>query len=249
MNSSQFDPAAAAAPADQSRLPHGIAGAAVPVITIDGPTASGKGTVAHRVAQTLGFGVLDSGALYRLTALAVLQRGVDPADVDAVEQAARALEVVFHPAGVTLEGAEVADLIRQEHVGNLASLLAPNPGVRAALLERQRAFRQAPGLVADGRDMGTIVFPDAPLKIFLIADVRARAERRCKQLIEKGISANLDDLLRDMRERDARDTGRSVAPLVAAHDAHVVDSSDLTIDQTVQAILDLWSAVCRDRCG
>ena len=219
--------------------------AAAPVITIDGPTASGKGTVAHRVATALGFGVLDSGALYRLTALAVLQRGLDPADAAAVEAAARSLEVVFHPNGVTLAGAEVSDLIRQEHVGNLASRLAPYPVVRAALLERQRAFRQPPGLVADGRDMGTIVFPDAPLKIFLVADVRARAERRCKQLIEKGISANLEDLLRDMRERDARDTGRAVAPLVAAQDAHVVDSSNLTIDQTVQAILDLWSPVRR----
>ena len=115
--------------------------------------------------------------------------------------------------------------------------------MRAALLDRQRAFRQAPGLVADGRDMGTIVFPDAPLKIFLIADVRARAERRCKQLIEKGISANLEDLLKDMRERDARDMQRTVAPLVPAQDAHVVDSSHLTIDQTVQVIIDLWSAV------
>jgi cytidylate kinase len=135
----------------------------------------------------------------------------------------------------------VAQVIRQEHVGNLASRLAPNPKLRAALLGRQRAFRQAPGLVADGRDMGTIVFPKAELKIFLIADVRARAERRAKQLIEKGISANLENLLADMRARDARDTERSVAPLVPAKDAHVVDSSTLTIDQTVQSILDLWS--------
>ena len=237
----------------QSRTPgaNAMSGAAgadalAPVITIDGPTASGKGTVAHRVATALGFGVLDSGALYRLTALTVLQHGIDPADALALEQAARSLRVAFHPHGVTLDGTEVSDLIRQEHVGNLASRLAPDPGVRAALLDRQRAFRQPPGLVADGRDMGTIVFPDALLKIFLVADVRARAERRCKQLIEKGISANLDDLLRDMRERDARDTGRAVAPLVAAQDAHVVDSSNLTIDQTVQAILDLWFLVRRE---
>jgi len=231
----------APAPSGAAKAAGRDAGTVAPVITIDGPTASGKGTVAHRVATALGFGVLDSGALYRLTALAVLQCGVDPTDVVALEQVARTLQVVFHPNGVTLAGAEASDLIRQEHVGNLASRLAPNPGVRAALLERQRAFRRPPGLVADGRDMGTIVFPDAPLKIFLVADVRARAERRCKQLIEKGISANLDDLLRDMRERDARDMGRAVAPLVAAKDAHVVDSSNLTIDQTVQAILDLWS--------
>ena len=135
----------------------------------------------------------------------------------------------------------MSEVIRQEHVGNLASRLAPNPKLRAALLSRQRAFRLAPGLVADGRDMGTIVFPDAQVKIFLIADVQARAQRRAKQLIEKGISANLQDLLADMRARDARDTQRSVAPLIAAKDAHVVDSSTLTIDQTVQSILGLWS--------
>ena len=215
----------------------------VPVITIDGPTASGKGTVAHRVAQALGWGVLDSGALYRLTALSVLQRGGDPADPQAVAHIAGSLEVVFHAQGILLEGREVSELIRQEEVGNLASRLAPNPALRAALLERQRAFRRPPGLVADGRDMGTIVFQDADLKIFLVADVRARAQRRCKQLIEKGISANLEDLLADMRERDARDIERAVAPLLPAQDAHVVDSSTLTIEQTVQSILDLWSRV------
>jgi cytidylate kinase len=216
---------------------------AVPVITIDGPTASGKGTVAHRVAQALGWGVLDSGALYRLTALSVLQRGGDSADPQAVARIAESLEVVFHAKGILLEGREVSELIRQEEVGNLASRLAPNPALRAALLERQRAFRRPPGLVADGRDMGTIVFQDADLKIFLVADVRARAQRRCKQLIDKGISANLEDLLADMRERDARDIERAVAPLLPAQDAHVVDSSTLTIEQTVQSILDLWSRV------
>ncbi len=216
---------------------------AVPVITIDGPTASGKGTVAHRVAQALGWGVLDSGALYRLTALSVLQSGGDSADPQAVARIAESLEVVFHAKGILLEGREVSELIRQEEVGNLASRLAPNPALRTALLERQRAFRRPPGLVADGRDMGTIVFQDADLKIFLVADVRARAQRRCKQLIEKGISANLEDLLADMRERDARDIERAVAPLLPAQDAHVVDSSTLTIEQTVQSILDLWSRV------
>ena len=213
----------------------------IPVITIDGPTASGKGTVAQRVASALGWTVLDSGALYRLTALAVLQQGIDPADEAGVADIATRLDVQFGPDEIWLSGQSVAEVIRQEHVGNLASRLAPNPQLRAALLGRQRAFRQAPGLVADGRDMGTIVFPKAELKIFLIADVRARAERRAKQLIEKGISANLENLLADMRARDARDTQRSVAPLVAAKDAHVVDSSTLTIDQTVQSILDLWS--------
>ena len=215
----------------------------VPVITIDGPTASGKGTVAHRVASALGWSVLDSGALYRLTALAVLESGIDPSDHEAVASVPARLKIQFHPAGVLLDGREVAERIRHEEIGNLASRIAPIPALRAALLDRQRAFRVAPGLVADGRDMGTIVFTDAPLKIFLVADVEARAQRRCNQLIEKGISANLEDLLKDMRERDARDMQRSVAPLVPAQDAHVVDSSHLTIDQTVQAIMDLWSAV------
>ncbi len=213
----------------------------IPVITIDGPTASGKGTVAQRVASALGWAVLDSGALYRLTALAVQQQDIDPIDETAVADVASRLDVQFRPNQVLLGGRDVSELIRQEHVGNLASRLASYPKLRAALLGRQRAFRQAPGLVADGRDMGTIVFPDAEIKIFLIANVQARAERRAKQLIEKGIPANLEDLLADMRARDARDTERSVAPLVAAKDAHVVDSSTLTIDQTVQSILDLWS--------
>ena len=214
---------------------------AIPVITIDGPTASGKGTVAQRVASALGWGVLDSGALYRLTALAVQQQAIDPENETAVADLAATLDVQFRPNEILLGGQDVSEVIRQEHVGNLASRLAPNPKLRAALLSRQRAFRLAPGLVADGRDMGTIVFQDAQVKIFLIADVQARAQRRAKQLIEKGISANLQDLLADMRARDARDTQRSVAPLVAAKDAHVVDSSTLTIDQTVQSILDLWS--------
>jgi len=217
--------------------------AVAPVITIDGPTASGKGTVAHAVASRLGWGVLDSGALYRLTALAVLQNDVDPADAQAVAKVAQALQVEFHPNGVRLAQQEVSALIRQEPVGNLASRLAPDPLLREALLGRQRAFRTGAGLVADGRDMGTIVFQDANLKIFLVADVLARAQRRRKQLIEKGISANLEDLLADMRERDARDIERAVAPLIPAHDAHVVDSSHLTAEQTVQTILDLWSRV------
>lgn len=214
-----------------------------PVITIDGPTASGKGTVAHRVAAALGWNVLDSGALYRLTALSILRNNIAPENDQAVARTAQSLDVVFHPQGILMAGQEVSEEIRQERVGNLASHIAPNPALRAALLARQRAFRVMPGLVADGRDMGTVVFEDAPLKIFLVADVSARAERRCKQLIEKGISANLEDLLRDMRERDARDINRAVAPLVAAPDAHTVDSSNLTIEQTVQSILDLWSAV------
>ena len=218
----------------------------VPVITIDGPTASGKGTVAHRVAKALGWDVLDSGALYRLTALAALNRGLSAEDEPAVARVAETLDVRFEGPHVYLEGADVGHEIRREEVGNFASRVAAFPGVRQALLERQRAFRVAPGLVADGRDMGTVVFPDAPLKVFLVADVVARAQRRCKQLIEKGISANLDDLLRDMRERDARDMGRATAPLAPAADAHVLDSSDLTIAETVQAILDFWKNAAAD---
>ncbi|CAP42228.1 (d)CMP kinase [Bordetella petrii] len=216
------------------------AGAPVPVIAIDGPTASGKGTVAHRVAKALGWAVLDSGALYRLTALAALNRGLAAEDEAGVAGVARGLDARFEGRHIYLEGVEVGEAIRQERVGNFASRIAAYPAVRQALLERQRAFRVPPGLVADGRDMGTVVFPDAALKVFLVADVEARAERRCKQLIEKGISAKLSDLLRDMRERDARDTQRSAAPLVPAADAHVLDSSNLTIEQTVQAVLDFW---------
>ncbi|WP_088157635.1 (d)CMP kinase [Achromobacter xylosoxidans] len=218
----------------------------VPVITIDGPTASGKGTVAHRVAKALGWAVLDSGALYRLTALAALNRGLSAEDEPGVARVAETLDVRFEGPHVYLEGVDVGHEIRREEVGNFASRVAAFPGVRQALLERQRAFQVAPGLVADGRDMGTVVFPDAPLKVFLVADVVARAQRRCKQLIEKGISANLDDLLRDMRERDARDMGRTTAPLAPAADAHVLDSSDLTVAETVQAILDFWKNAAAD---
>jgi cytidylate kinase len=225
------------------------ASALAPVIAIDGPTASGKGTVAHGVARRLGWVVLDSGALYRLTALATLDRGISPEDEAAVAEIARTLPVRFEGARIYLDAREVGYDIRQERVGNVASRVAAFAPVRQALLERQRAFRRAPGLVADGRDMGTVVFPDAALKIFLVADVAARAERRRKQLMEKGISANLDDLLRDMRERDARDTQRTVAPLVAAEDARVLDSSRMTVQETVQAILDLWNAGARGSPG
>ncbi|HEY9279947.1 MAG TPA: (d)CMP kinase [Eoetvoesiella sp.] len=212
-----------------------------PVITIDGPTASGKGTIAHRVAQALGWTVLDSGALYRLTALASLEHGVDLGDEDAVAQQARQLDVVFNGDQVLLCGRDVAAAIREEKVGNVASQIAAMGPLRHALLERQRVFRRPPGLVADGRDMGTVVFPDAPLKIYLVADVAARAQRRCKQLKEKGFSANLASLMQDMEERDMRDRTRTNAPLAAAPDANTIDSSNLSIDETVKAVLDLWS--------
>lgn len=216
--------------------------AVIPVITIDGPTASGKGTIASRVAQALGWHVLDSGALYRLTALALTRSGGDGNDPDAAATAARELDVVFRDGGIWLSGDEVSGEIRCEAIGNLASRVAAYPAVREALLECQRAFRKAPGLVADGRDMGTIVFPDAPLKIFLDADVAERALRRHKQLRDKGFSAKLSDLLEDLRLRDARDRDRAHAPLVAAADAVIVDSSRMGIDDTVNQVLDLWSA-------
>ncbi|MFA7438576.1 (d)CMP kinase [Castellaniella sp.] len=215
---------------------------AVPVITIDGPTASGKGTIARLVAQALGWQVLDSGALYRLTALAVHEAGGDGSDAEQAARLARQLDIRFDGAQVFLRGRPVADDIRAEHIGELASRVAAWPAVRAALLERQREFRMPPGLVADGRDMGTVVFPDAPLKIFLDADVGIRAERRYKQLIEKGISVNMVDLLKDLRLRDQRDRGRAHAPLVAAHDAITVDSSRLGVESVVQQVLGLCRA-------
>lgn len=193
------------------------------------------------MADRLGWAVLDSGALYRLTALSVLRSGVNANDVDAVAQLARTLNVTFDGERILLDGEDVAQAIRKEDVGNLASRIAAYQPVREALLQRQRDFRQAPGLVADGRDMGTVVFPDAPLKIFLVANVRARAERRYKQLMEKGFSVKLTDLLEDMQARDARDAGRANAPLVAAADAVTIDSSGLSIDQTVSRVLALWS--------
>lgn len=221
----------------------------VPVIAIDGPTASGKGTIAHRVAQALGWSVLDSGALYRLTALACIQRNVDPSDEAAVAEVARGLDVQFKGEQILLDGHDVAGRIRQEEVGNLASRIASQMPLRTALLACQRDFRCAPGLVADGRDMGTVVFPDAALKIFLEANVAARAERRCKQLKEKGFSANLADLMKDMEARDLRDRTRSNAPLIAAPDANMIDSSGLSVDETVSAVLELWSKCRNSKTG
>ncbi|CAM5186057.1 Multifunctional fusion protein OS=Castellaniella defragrans OX=75697 GN=cmk PE=3 SV=1 [Castellaniella defragrans] len=212
-----------------------------PVITIDGPTASGKGTIAQRVAQALGWHALDSGALYRLTALSVLRAGGDGSDEFQAAALARDLDVRFEPGVIRLGAEDVTEAIRREQVGNLASRVAAWPAVRQALLARQRDFRRAPGLVADGRDMGTVVFPDAPLKVFLDADVEVRAHRRHKQLMGKGFSAKLSDLLNDLRTRDARDRDRAHAPLVAAADAVTVDSSHLGIDDTVAKVLDLWS--------
>ncbi len=210
-----------------------------PVLTIDGPTASGKGSVAHLVANALGFHVLDSGALYRLTAYAADRDHVDPADEAALATVASTLEPRFVAGAIRLGGVDVTTAIRAEKIGNLASAIASFPRLRQALLQRQRDFRRPPGLVADGRDMGTVVFPDAALKIFLVADVAARAERRHKQLIEKGIPASIAVLLRELQERDARDSGRRTAPLAAAADAVTIDSSDLDLQSVVTRVLEL----------
>ena len=208
-----------------------------PVIAIDGPTASGKGTVAHRVAARLGWSVLDSGALYRLTALAVMRAGIDPDNVSAVAHQAECLDVVFETDRTLLAGADVSADIRQEVIGNLASRIAPHAPVRQALLERQRAFRLWPGLVADGRDMGTVVFPDAPLKIFLTASAEERARRRYLQLKAKGEDVSLPSLLEEIQARDDRDMNRAVAPLKPAVDAVQLDSTEMSIEEVLERIL------------
>ncbi|HEV8110392.1 MAG TPA: (d)CMP kinase [Burkholderiales bacterium] len=210
----------------------------VPVIAIDGPSASGKGTIAKRVAQALGFHYLESGALYRLVALLALRQDLE--DEARLAEAAENMDVEFSGDEIILEDQEVSQHIRHEAVGNRASEVARVPAVRRALLARQRAFRHPPGLVADGRDIGTVVFPDADLKIFLTASPEVRAERRYKQLIEKGISANLRALSRDLAERDTRDVNRPVAPLVPAPDSQVLDSSALSIEAVVERILRLY---------
>jgi 3-phosphoshikimate 1-carboxyvinyltransferase len=210
----------------------------IPVVAIDGPSASGKGTVAARVAAALGFHLLDSGALYRLVALAALRRGASLDDEAAVAGIARGLDADFAGGRILLDGEDAGLAIRAEEVSAAASRVAALPGVREALLARQREFRRAPGLVADGRDMGSVVFSDAALKVFLTASAEVRAERRYKQLIEKGIAANMQGLLRDLQERDARDADRSVAPLRQAADAVALDTTGMSIESAVQAVLE-----------
>jgi cytidylate kinase len=212
----------------------------VPVIAIDGPSASGKGTVAQLVAAALGYHYLDSGALYRLVALAATARGVDLVDEPALAVLAAGLDARFAGGEIWLDGRRVTEEIRTEACGVASSRVAAVAGVRAALLDRQRAFRQPPGLVADGRDMGSVVFPDAYLKVFLTAAVEARAARRYKQLNDKGIPANIDTLLLDLRERDARDAARAVAPLRPAPDAKLLDTTGMTAEQAAQVVL-AWS--------
>ncbi len=216
---------------------------AAPVIAIDGPSASGKGTVAARVAAALGFAYLDSGALYRLTALAARQAGIDWADEAAVAAIAAGLDVEFVEGDVRLSGVSVEDAIRTEEISAGASKVAALPAVREALLFRQRAFNTAPGLVGDGRDMGSVIFPQAPLKVFLTASAEARAERRYKQLIGKGFSANLPGLLSDLKQRDERDSQRSVAPLKQEADARLLETTNLSIEEAVSQVLAWYGEV------
>jgi len=209
----------------------------VPVIAIDGPSASGKGTVAQRVAGKLGFHYLDSGALYRLVALAAIRSGVDLGDETALSEVTAHLDVVFEDSEIRLGKEDVSDAIRAEACSNAASRIAAYPQVRQALLARQRAFRRCPGLVADGRDMGSVVFPDAVAKIFLTASAETRAERRHKQLMEKGVDANIATLLEDIRERDRRDSNRAVAPLQVGAGTFLLDTTSLNIEQAVESVL------------
>ena len=214
----------------------------IPVICIDGPTASGKGTVAAEVAKRLGYHFLDSGAMYRITAYAALQAGlvIDAAHETAIAQLAKSLPVRFDGDRVYLGNEDVTDAIRTEKAGMNASRVSALPSVRTALVDLQHGFQRLPGLVADGRDMGTVIFPDAPLKVFLTASPACRAERRYKQLISKGFQANIDDLRADLEARDARDSSRSVAPLKPAQDALVLDNSTLTIEQAVNQVMNWW---------
>lgn len=210
---------------------------AAPVIAIDGPSGSGKGTVAEQVARQLGFHYLDSGALYRLVALYALRSGIDVDTDKRLGMLVRGLAIEFRDGDIYLAGERVTDVIRTEAVAKAASQVAKNPDVRQLLMGMQRAFRKAPGLVADGRDMATVVFADATLKVYLDASVEARAGRRYKQLIDKGLDANLATLLRDIKQRDARDTNRSVAPLQKSVDAQVLDTTNLTIDEGVAKVV------------
>lgn len=212
------------------------------VISIDGPSASGKGTVAALVARALGFHYLESGALYRLVAFASQRAGIAENDEVALSGVAAGLPVRFEEGKILLQKEDVAEQLRSEDIGNLASAIARLPTVRTALLERQRAFRAPPGLVADGRDMATVVFPDSVLKVFLTASVAVRAERRYKQLNGKGNHANLASLSRDLAARDERDAKRAVAPLVPAPDAVQIDSSELSVDAVVARVLALAKA-------
>ncbi|MCX7193863.1 MAG: (d)CMP kinase, partial [Proteobacteria bacterium] len=218
---------------------------AVPVIAIDGPSASGKGTVAQRVAAQLNFNYLDSGALYRLLATAAQRDGVPLDDEAALADLAARMDIIFKGEQVWLDGVLMGDELRGEACAAGASKVAAQPLVRLALLNKQHAFRCAPGLVTDGRDMGSVVFPDATLKIFLTASAGARAERRYKQLKEKGMDANMPDLLQDIRTRDERDTQRSAAPLKQYPDASLLDTTALDINQAVAFVMNGYREKCK----
>ncbi|MCF5717106.1 (d)CMP kinase [Aeromonas veronii] len=213
----------------------------VPVMTIDGPSGAGKGTLCQLLAEKLGWHLLDSGAIYRVLSLAALHHDVELDSEASLVPLAANLDVQFQVEGdlvkVILEGEDVSRTIRTEEVGNAASKIAAFPRVREALLRRQRAFRQAPGLIADGRDMGTVVFPEAEVKIFLDASAEERAQRRYKQLQDKGFDVNFERLLTEIRERDDRDRNRATAPLKPAEDALVVDSTAMTIDEVLATVL------------
>jgi 3-phosphoshikimate 1-carboxyvinyltransferase len=211
---------------------------------VDGPTASGKGTLAAETARRLGYHYLDSGALYRITALAALRAGLalDTAHEPAIADLARTLPVRFEDGLVLLAGEDVSDAIRTEEAGMNASRVSALPAVRTALVALQHGFRRLPGLVADGRDMGTVIFPDAPMKVFLTASAAKRAERRHKQLISKGVAVTIDGLRADLEARDARDSQRAVAPLKPAHDALLLDNSEQSIEQSVAQVLAWWEA-------
>jgi len=213
----------------------------VPILTIDGPSGAGKGTIARAIASRLGWRLLDSGALYRVAALAALKAGIPLDDEQAVARVAEGLDVEFDEVDgrerVILAGEEVTAELRTEQCGEAASKVAAQPAVRRALLARQRAFAAPPGLVADGRDMGTGVFPDALVKVFLTASAEERARRRHKQLMDKGISVSLRDLSREIAQRDERDANRPVAPLVPAHDARIIDSTHMSPEEVTERIL------------
>lgn len=219
--------------------------AGCPVIAIDGPSASGKGTVAANVAAALGFHYLDSGALYRLVTLAALERGIDLDDEHALARLATRMDVVFDHDRARLDGRDVSEAVRTEAVSGATSRVAAWPAVRQALLARQRAFCQPPGLVADGRDMGSIVFPDAVLKVYLTADVATRADRRYKQLIEKGMCAKIQDVVEELHRRDVRDSARPVAPLRHYPDANFLDTTGLTVEEAVGQVLAWWREKAR----
>jgi 3-phosphoshikimate 1-carboxyvinyltransferase len=216
----------------------------IPVLCIDGPTASGKGTVAAALAARLGYHFLDSGAMYRITALAALRAGlaISTADEAAIATLAQTLPVRFVDGKVWLGDSDVSDAIRTEAAGMNASKVSALPSVRLALVDLQHSFRALPGLVADGRDMGTVIFPDAPLKVYLTATAAKRAERRHKQLISKGFSPILEDLRADLEARDARDSSRVAAPLKPAQDALLLDNSDMSIETSVDQVLDWWQS-------